>query len=117
MQELINVKAKQTAISANPVISLRRVRANLELFSLDVIVFMTVLFVMAGFFVVNSYMKSYRNAQLVKITQYADINRSAAFKKNDLETEYMKIMSIDSMMQKAEALNLKIATKEKVMTF
>jgi len=117
MQNFVNVKAKRAEAVLTPVLSARKVRAKCDLFSLDVMIFMTAVLCLSSFLVVNSYLKSYRNAQLVKITAYADMNRASSFKKNELQSHYLKITSVDALMKKAEEMKLEVVTKDKIMNF
>jgi hypothetical protein len=116
MSGVAQVRGKRDG--AVPVIlEMRKVRGKLELFSPGVLLFTAVVMVLALFLTVNSYLKSYRNAQLIHISSSADAMRFDNFKKTDLESQYLRLISAPALIKRAGELNMRPATKDRLLTF
>lgn len=114
MAGYVHVKAKKENVIP-AVLSMRKASAKMELFSMRIVVFITLVCAAAFFLTFDSFLKSYRNAQLVKIRSGVDGKREANFKLTEYETKYMRLMSSQSLMKRAEELKMGVATKEKVI--
>ncbi len=115
MSGIAQVRGKRDG--AVPVIlEMRKVRGKLELFSPGVLVFTAVVLVLALFMTVSSYLKSYRNAQLIQVSSSADAMRFDNFKKTDLESQYLRLISAPALITRAGDLNMRPATKDRLLT-
>jgi len=116
MSGIAQVRGKREG--AVPVIlEMRKVRGKLELFSPAVLLFTAVVMALAVFLSVDSYLKSYRNAQMVRISSSADSMRFDNFRKTDLESQYLRLVSAPALMKRAEELRMRPATKDRLLTF
>ncbi|HOW50810.1 MAG TPA: hypothetical protein PLV42_02065 [bacterium] len=114
MSGVAQVRGKRDA--AVPVIlEMRKVRAKLELFSPAVLLFAAFITVVSVFLTVDSYLKSYRNSQLVHISSSVDSMRFDNFKKTDLESQYLRLISAPALMSRARGLDLRPATKDRLL--
>ena len=114
MSGVAQVRGKRDA--AVPVIlEMRKVRAKLELFSPAVLLFAAFITVVSVFLTVDSYLKSYRNAQLINISSSADAMRFDNFRKTELETQYLRLISAPALIKRAGELNLRPATKDRLL--
>ncbi len=109
-----NVK-KAGSVAA--VLSMRKVRAKADIFSPTLLFFMALVLSLGAVFVVNSFMKSYRNAQLLHMSAYVDNKRSESFRKTELESEYLRLVSAPSLSKRADELKLKPISAEKIISF
>jgi len=96
------------------VLEMRRVRGKLELFSPGVLLFAAAMLLLASLLTLDSYWKSYRNAQMLRLTSQLDITRFENFRKTDLETQYLRLVSTPALLKHAEGLNLRPATKDRI---
>ncbi len=115
MQGYAGVRGKKSEVFGESLLTLRKVRAKMELFSPTMLTVMGLFIMVAIFLGTNSYLKSYRKSQLVKIGRFVDANREAGFKKNELEGRYLRMMSAGSLMKKAGKLGMETATRERVI--
>jgi len=96
------------------VLEMRRVRAKLDLFSPGVLIFLAVVFLLACLLTIDSYLKSYRNAQLMRLTVQTERSRLENFKRTDLETQYLRLVSAPALLKRAEEINLQPVTKDRL---
>jgi len=115
MAGYVHVKGKKESVIP-AFFSERKVRTKAEeLFSSEVLLFMAVVAFTAVFLAVNSYYKAYKNSLSVEIRGNIDHSRELSFQKKELEAEYMKKISPENLMKKAEELKLEVATADKVI--
>jgi hypothetical protein len=95
---------------------MRKVRAKLELFSPGVLLFTAAVLLLSAFLTVDSYMKSYRNSQLVRISSSVDSMRFDNFQKTDLESQYLRLISAPALIKRAGELSMRPATKDRLLT-
>lgn len=114
MAGVVPIRTKKEA-SFPAVLELRRVRAKLDLFSPAVILFSAAVVVLAGLFMLDSYLKSCRNAQILQLTTQVEKARFENFRKTDLETQYLRLVSAPALLRRAGDLNLQPATKDRLL--
>ncbi len=114
MSGIAQVRGKREA-AAPVILEMRKVRGKLELFSPGVLLFTAVVVALAMFLTVDSYLKSYRNAQLVQVSSSADAMRFDNFRKTELETQYLRLISAPSLIKRAGELHLRPATKDRLL--
>ncbi len=114
MAGAVPIRTKKEA-SFPAVLELRRVRAKLDLFSPGVILFSAVVLVLAALFTFDSYLKSCRNAQTLQITTQVEKARFENFRKTDLETQYLRLVSAPALVRYAGDLKMRPATKDRLL--
>ncbi len=114
MAGVVPIRTKKEAVFPG-VLEMRRVRAKLELFSPGVLLFSAAVFVLAMLLVLDSYLKSYRNAQMIHLTAQMEKTRFENFRKTDLETQYLRLISAPALLKRAGELDLQPATKDRLL--
>ena len=85
------------------------------LFSMEVVVFIVLVFFTGSLMLVNSYMKAVKGSQQLEIVQKIEKKRELVLKKNEINGVYRKMSSISELMKKAEHLQMKAVTLDKTI--
>lgn len=115
MSGIAQVRGKRDAV-VPAILEMRKVRGKLELFSPSVLLFTAVVLVLSVFLTVDSYLKSYRNSQMVRISTSADSMRFDNFRKTDIESQYLRLVSAPALIKRAGELHMRPATKDRLLT-
>lgn len=117
MADLAPVRSSKKETILPVILEVRKVQAKLDLFSPPLLLFMAGVLTLALFLTFDSYQKSYRNAQMVRISATADTLRVDNFRKTELESRYLRLMSAPAVAKQAKDLNMQQATKDRVLNF
>ncbi len=115
MTEFVHVNEENLDKSVKALFVPRKIRTKMMLFNCKVVLFMAMVLILGSMLIFNSYLKAYKNRQQFEIGRQIDRKRELAFKKNEIENNYLRMISSRELMRKAGELELKVATSDKVL--
>ncbi|MFO7735730.1 MAG: hypothetical protein R6W70_05890 [bacterium] len=95
---------------------LRRARAKADVFSLKMFAVMLMVFITAALLLLCSFLKSYERMQLVDMRRKIERNRDTQFVRNEMQETYYRIVSDKSLMEHAEEKDLRVVTREQLLS-